>query len=300
MFMVVVKRKRIDWLQIVDAASSNLPRARSWIYYPWFFFARYPHLRPVESIDPKQQSHLESCHEAFKREVWRWQDRIGMTQNAWRVLYNLEGQHRFQLGALMVDCEADLKDYTERLPYHKLLKKFASEEPRRERMLKRKLASVHEATDRLIRELSSSDCPRAYALNHMVDHYRRAEEDLENYLKKFPSFIKPRNLLGDVLPNPGSITLPDLVGLLNTPGFHVVPENPVAPCMIKLYWFFHHGCGISGNQSEIRVALLRNAFWQTDRFPRVGYKEIAGAEGSAECGAVKRAVQRYSTRLPSE
>lgn len=294
------KRRRINWLEALDSLSTRLPRARSWINYPYFFFARYPQLQPADSADRKHQLHLEIGRKTFQEELQKWESRFAGNEIACRVLEGLDSGRRTQLAGLMIDCLAEIGDYVNRIPYHKLLKKWASQAPHRERMLKRKLATVHKALDDLMCTLTSVGPSQERLVNSRIKAYERAVENLENYLKKIAPFLRPRHLLGDILREPASITLPDLEGLLNTPGFHVVPENPVAPCMIKLYWFFHHGCGISGNQSEVRVALLRNTFWRNARIPTVKCKEIAGAEGSAECGAVKRAVQRYSTKLPSE
>lgn len=286
------KKGRINWLEVVDSVSAKLPRARSWINYPYFYFARHPQLQPLDSVDRKHQLHLEICRKTFQEELQKWESRIAGNEISCRVLEGLDSRPRAQLTGLMLDCHADIDDYVSRLPYHKLLKKWASEVPRSERMLKRKLKNLHEVLDNLRCALTSAGPSRERSVNSRIKAYKHVEKDLENYLMGIAPLLRPRHLLGDVLPRPPSITLPYLKRLLSTPGFHVIPEDPVAPCMIKLYWFFHHGCGVPGNQSEVRTALLRNTFWQNHKIPRVEYKERADAEGSAECAAVKRAVQR--------
>jgi hypothetical protein len=43
-------------------------------------------------------------------------------------------------------------------------------------------------------------------------------------------------------------------------GPHPVPEDPTVRGMVDLYWFFRQCCGLTGDEAEVRVALLRNTF----------------------------------------
>ncbi len=300
--MATCKKKPINWLKLTDAIAVTLPRARSWINYPYFFFVRYPHLQPADSADRKHQLHLEVCRETVQEELHKWESRIEKDENARQVLKGLNRGHRAQLAALMIDCDADLGDYFARLEYHKRLRKAAFGAAGNERVLKSKLVAVHEALYKLINLPSFSAITDDHIANRKVEACRRAYVRLESYLAKLSPLLKPIHLFGNVLPEPESIRFPDLVGLLNTPGFHVIPTYPVAPCMIKLYWFFRHGCEITGDQSEVRVALLRNTFWKKYKIPLVKYREKFDREAAepAGCPAVIEAVRRYSAKITSK
>ncbi len=202
----------------------------------------------------------------------------------------------------MVDCETDLGGYFTRLPYHKRLRKAALGAAGNERMLKRKLAAVHDALYKLMNIPSISVITDDHIARRKVEVYRLTLIDLETYLKNLSPLLKPSHFFGYELPEPESVRFPDLVGLLKTPGFHVTPANPVAPCMVRLYWFFRHGCGISGDQSEVRVALLRNAFWKKFNISSVEYRNRFDRESAepAGCPAVIEAVRRYSAKMPSK
>jgi hypothetical protein len=305
------QREPINWLEVVDSASRWFPRARSWINYRYFFFTRYPQLQPADTADRKRQLHLEVGRETFQEELEKWEICITKDKNARQVLEGLSNELRAQLAALMIDCTADIGDYICRLPYHKRLRKATLGAARNERMLKRKLTTLHDKLHRLLAaQIKPTEiAPNEYIANRRIKACQLALTDLENYLEKLSPLIKPVHLFGKALdeffsnslPEPGSIKFPDLSGLLKTPGFHITLKDPVAPCMVKLYWFFRHGCEITGDHSEVRVALLRNTFWGKYKIPPVKYREKFDREVAepAGCPAVIEAVRRYSARVRS-
>lgn len=64
--------------------------------------------------------------------------------------------------------------------------------------------------------------------------------------------------------------------------------------MVKLYWFFRHGCGLTGDESEVRVARLRNAFWTEHGVSTVPFRAEYFTGQSQGCEAVHVAVIRFS------
>ena len=63
--------------------------------------------------------------------------------------------------------------------------------------------------------------------------------------------------------------------------------------MVKLYWLFRHECGLTGDESEVRVARLRNAFWIEYGVRPVKFRAIYRAGESIGCNAVHAAVRRF-------
>jgi hypothetical protein len=63
--------------------------------------------------------------------------------------------------------------------------------------------------------------------------------------------------------------------------------------MVQLYWFFRHECNLNGDESEVRVARLRNAFWIENGASAVTYRAKYIAGQSQGCEAVHVAVRRF-------
>jgi hypothetical protein len=70
-------------------------------------------------------------------------------------------------------------------------------------------------------------------------------------------------------------------------------EEPVALGMVQLYFFFLHGCGLPGREAEVRVALIRNAFWKKHGVSAVPFRTKYKTGESRGCNAVHAAVQRF-------
>jgi hypothetical protein len=63
--------------------------------------------------------------------------------------------------------------------------------------------------------------------------------------------------------------------------------------MVRLYWFFRHECQLSGDESEVRTARLRNAFWIEHGVSTVPYRANYIPGESKGCDAVHIAVARF-------
>jgi hypothetical protein len=70
-------------------------------------------------------------------------------------------------------------------------------------------------------------------------------------------------------------------------------EDPEVFGMVQLYWFFRHGCTLSGHESEVRVARLRNAFWTEYGATKVKYLAKYDGVKAQGCDAVRLAVRRF-------
>ncbi len=243
----------INWLNELDDLEPRCPRAQDWHEYSYFMFARYPRLRPrlpakrrskgsaAVARDPRRLL-LESCRETFERQLSSVERGIKEHDVARRVLDGLNRLQRRQLAALVVDTVADLENYTGYQSQLKDLTRLAKE-ARRQKTLGRKVDEAVEALHR-VRHYASKLHPSvggdlAFTAERAItmltrQQYRHTPESLRalrNELKESSSTSYP------------------------------CPEDPATFGMLQLYWFFRHGCGLSGDESEVRTALIRNTFW---------------------------------------
>ena len=70
-------------------------------------------------------------------------------------------------------------------------------------------------------------------------------------------------------------------------------ENPLSSSVVPLYWFFTEECGLSGNESEVRAAMIRNEFLTPPESAKLKYKAQYSNAESQGCSAVRLAVKRW-------
>ncbi len=261
------RRAWFNWLKSFDTEARQLPRAESWLLYPGFFFVRYPRLRPKAGGDAKRRHHLESGAEALWQVVATWERRLTEHSKARSALKGLNSNKRKQLAALVLDTIADLGEFKARRRWHGRLRGLANEEERRSRVLRRK---------------------RNQALHvvQVLHRYARRLDSLLGRHDRLKAEAAIKALSGD---EPSW----SFRSLLNDPLLHPVPSDPIAFSMVKLYWFFRYGCGLSGDESEVRVALIRNAFWQRYGVSPVVLRPEYATGESRGCDAVRNAVRRF-------
>jgi hypothetical protein len=282
-----------NWLEELDARARDLPQARSWVNYPYFMFSRYPWLRPERPrADIRRQLTFKSNRKAYEATVHEWKRSIAQKENGIRILSKLDDGQTVQLAALVLDTVVKVEEYRTRLTWHKRVRKLASEEARRVRIVKRKLVKLHA----LLEELADPEA--RHLTDRKLNEARRELDRLHNYVNGLDPLLGVSKILGDVLPHPDSIESPDFALLLRSAEFHPIPVDPVTSCMVQLYWYFRHGCRLTGNESGVRVALVRNTFWTSfgvTTLPFNANYDKVSAESSG-CAAVDAAVRRYSNR----
>jgi len=98
------QRQSFNWLSLSDRGAKKLPRARHWLQYTYFEFARYHHLRPLlaDPLDGSQLNCLDDLSE-FRRSIREWLRRIRAGQQVRDVLKDLKPRERIQLAALVAD-----------------------------------------------------------------------------------------------------------------------------------------------------------------------------------------------------
>lgn len=241
-----------DTLADLDAKASTLQQARGWRAYPYFMFARYPHLRPAG--DDK----------AYQHTLKAWESRLASHPEAKRALEQLDRALTEQLTALIVDVVSDLEVYkrkTSRPP-----KTFKTEMQRRNRMLKCKRERARRMLEDLFVYAASLDPLQAGDNAEAAKRCLKILDHVRDY---------------------------DYASILEAPAVHPVSKDPTVRAMIDLYWFFRSGCQLPGDEAEVRVALLRNAFWTEIGISRIEYLSKYRTGESKGCSAVHEAVRRF-------
>jgi hypothetical protein len=258
--------RELNTLADLDSKARQLPRATDWLVYPWFMFARYRHLRPRRTPDSSTQrdSHLRACAKAFNQTLARWKKKIASHPEARRALQNLSPELGRQLAALLVDVMANLEMHRKKYPPG--LKALTLEAPRRARMLKRKRSKVQQSLESWLSYAARLNPLLAYA---DLDAGKRCLEILGGVRERdYPALFESMR------------------------ASQLVPEDPTVRAMVDLYWFFRYGCKLTGDESEVRVALLRNHFWTVHGVPKVEYLAEYRTGESMGCQAVHEAVRR--------
>jgi hypothetical protein len=182
-----------------------------------------------------------------------------------RCITNELGSHEWeQLAALLLDTIDALKSYNAARRSARQVNKLARE-PGRVRLLNGKIKKARAALQKLADYAKPLDLPKVSWVTDAC-------------LKKL-SFLE----IGD-----------------HTPGFYKsikarypMPKDPVSRCMVQLYWFFQYGCGLEGREAEVRVGLIRNAFWKELGVSEVPVRPKYGTGESRGCNAVHAAVLRF-------
>lgn len=270
-----------NWLEWLDRKAGTLPRATNWIKpYGPFMLARYSHLRP-KSVrgNPHSRIMCESGEKTAAQLFGQWEARIAGSKEAACCLDRLDSEQRKQLAALLLDtiCEFQIGEADSRSS--QWARHLRREAPARLRELNRKLQKAQKAVEEL----------RAYA------------EDSDTVNPDAASLHTARCLLGQTYRFAADRALkalamecpPNAREFAKVASEHPTPERVEAFGMVQLYWFFRHGCNLSGDEAEVRTARLRNAFWTEHGIDKVPYRAEYIPGESKGCNAVHAAVTRF-------
>jgi hypothetical protein len=278
-----------NWLKELDKEVKKFPASANWQEHPVFKFARcrlfmmarYPRLaRPFSD-------------EILCREFSRGEVQISEHPSARSVVDDLNARQRTELAALFLDTITSLQVYGAYKPLARRVQKLAGEEPRRMRMLVRKSDKVWAA----LRELRDY----AKSLDSLLGReYLLAADACLNQFEKL--FGKPFDGEDDKKADPG-VRAKRFLGKPKNDAYSwffesikseypLSLEDPTTLGMVQLYWLFRHGCELSGHESEVRVGMIRNAFWTKYDVSSVPLRR-GTAEESKGCNAVHTAVLRF-------
>jgi hypothetical protein len=252
----VRKSKHCNWLEALDKAMKVLPDRLTWSDLAYEGCPCFAITRYPTLIGFPQAflSPYLSC----------WEAQIEEGPDTRGVMDGLDNGQRKQLAALVLDTITGLESYNASVRSAGHVHKLASE-PWRVRTLNRRLKKAQEALQEL--------CDYARSLD-----IQDASVVADACLKKLSVL-----LIGDRTPE----------FYKSIEAMYPTPEDPVGRGMVQLYWFFRHGCGLTGREAEVRVALIRNAFWEKLGVPKVPLRLKYKVGESRGCDAVHQAVLRF-------
>lgn len=268
-----------NWLEWLDKKAATLPRATNWVHDP-FMLARYRNLRPLPiEGDVHSRIMCESGERTAARLFADWELRIADNTETTVCLEGLNAEQRRQLAALLLQTIVDLEMLTaadRSSQWSRHLRKAAAT---RLRVLNRKLQKARKAVQELKAyardsETGNPDDALLHAARLLLGQDYRLAAD--NALKALAMKCPPKDQ-----------EFADIAGEYPT------PERVEAFGMVQLYWFFRHGCNLSGDESEVRAARLRNAFWTEHGVSTVSYRAEYIPGESKGCNAVHTAVTRF-------
>lgn len=247
----------INWLDDLDQKAKSFVPAVDWDEHPAFVFVRYPRLKP--------RNVPRSDHKEFSQILAKWHKRVSEDPQASCTITDLTGKNQQQLAALVLDTVLATRTYQSLRSKSRWGCMIRAARSRQERMLNRKVEAVLDALEGLYNYSMKLEDPQL-------------GEPTRDVIRKC------LRLLGFNLPLPfRPLVLPDKT-----------VQSPLDESMVKLYCFFRYGCKISGHEAEVRVAIIRNAFWTQQGIARVSYRAEYEHGESKGCPAVRQAIRRFS------
>ena len=179
----------------------------------------------------------ESGLEAFTGILREWETRIALCQEARHALEGLDDELRKQLAALLLDIHCDFEEYGSGKAKFPKRRKLGLQAASRHRMVERKLAKIRAALGDLRSYVADLD--RSHGLGYLCDI-------ADAHLKRLPAHVEPPTVgpLGWMLTD-------DTVEPWDSKR-----NDPTTAGMVRVYWFFRNGCNLSGDESEVRTALI--------------------------------------------
>jgi hypothetical protein len=209
-----------------------------------------------------------------------WETRIASNQETAVCLNNLDEEQRRQLAALLLETIVNLEMRTATDRSKEWVRHLHKEAETRLRMLDRKLYKIRKAAEEL----------KAYA----VDAGKENAREVSRHKARFQlgqAYIETAAAVIGTLDKHNSHTAKAHRDASS--GFLTPREDVEVFGMVRLYWFFRHGCNLNGDESEVRVARLRNAFWTEHGVSAVTYRANYIVGQSRVCEAVHVAVRRF-------
>jgi|WetSurMetagenome_2_1015567.scaffolds.fasta_scaffold280455_1 hypothetical protein len=262
-----------NWLRYMDENSARMPQALAWGQWgSHFFLQRYPNTHPEKPAEgsPDLAEH-ERVEAQFRETLATWERHI--EERTTEVIEGLNAENRLQLAALARDCYVDIKTWTMVIsPRLKELSKVKQEGKRRLRMARKKIEAIYAKLQDLRKYVKGLD--EAYGFKDLPAAVNLCLIGLEKY-RSHESFVDKYCSLGP------------------SEGREKSFSDPTTDSMVHLYWFFRHGCDLTGGEAEVRVAKIRNAFWIELGISPVEYTDSYKNAEHKGCTAVRQAVMRY-------
>jgi hypothetical protein len=272
-----------NWLKALDGAAKSLPRARDWLgEYGPFMLARYPNLHPQRVPgDAHSRIMCESGERTAAQLFAEWETRIAQDTVAAPCLRSLSPEQRRQLAALLLETVVALEMRPALARGSQFKRQLIKEATTRLGALSRKLKKARQSIEELMAYAQDSGKGKT------VDASRHSARLVLGQPYQFAAGKALRAL--DIKGLPDAREHAELA----SKSFPREDEDPEVFGMVQLYWFFRHECSLSGNESEVRAARLRNAFWTEHGIRTVMYRAGYDKVESKGCEAVHVAVNRF-------
>jgi hypothetical protein len=221
----------------------------------------------------------ESGEQTAAQQFAKWESRIGGSAEAAICLDGLCAEQRKQLAALLIQTITDMEMRSADSQSSQWARLVRRDAPARLRVLNEKLQKARRAVEEL------RVCAKDSGAANLDDKSRHTARLL---LGLSYGLAADEALKALTIKNPPNAQ--EFAAIANE---HPTPERVEAFGMVQLYWFFRHGCGLSGDESEVRAARLRNAFWTEHSISRVRYRAEYVSGESKGCDTVHVAVTRF-------
>lgn len=224
-----VKERRQQAIGIGKRSRVNvrsLPKARSWLEYPYYLFARYPNLQPDDSTGKQ----------AFLATTSRYRQRL---QRIPGILKELNESRRIELAALVADWGAQFQMWDSRKKVFTTLRSAKRQLKHHPGAIPRRLKKA-EATIKQIKKYVSVRNP--FLIGSIG-------EEISKIDKAF----------GEIRPPTASGLNQLEEELENHP--HPASCDPSNESTRELYHFFVSDCQLARNEAEVRTGKIGNAFW---------------------------------------
>jgi hypothetical protein len=268
-----------NWLAWLDRKAPTLTRATNWVADP-FMLARYSNLRP-QPISGSDRSRIacEIQEQIASRVFTEWESRIARTAETSVCLNGLNAEQRKQLAALLIQTITEIEMHAPEKRSSQWARCLRREAPARLHGLNRRLQKAQQAVEEL----------QAYAQDSKADKTDNEAQHLARQLVgQIYGIVADKALKALTMKS-----LPKVGQFIGIADEHPIAKRVEAFGMVQLYWFFRHECDLTGDESEVRVARLRNAFWNEYDVSEVPYRKKSHVTESRGCGAVHTAVVNY-------
>lgn len=232
---IVSKTPGKNWLLWLDQMAIQWPAAQDWLQYGDFVLVRFPSLRPP--ADGNQN--LRAGYDAFCERISIWKGRIKKSIPS--VMENLSEQQQEQLAALLSDCN-------ERFEFKGMRNRqrgFIVTE-KRGRSRQKVLGSKFNAVLRALRDLQcyASGLEPVFDTVDLV----RAVGHCLSLIKQAQPMTHPDEYFKHVRESIES--------------FYPFRAYPSTFNIVTVFCFFHHECGQSEDEAEVRTGRIHNTLWK--------------------------------------
>jgi hypothetical protein len=250
-----------NWLTLEDERARTLERSRSFAEYSHFCLIRNPQLQPTPPEDPIELRSFEIMRRSFFAQIALKSGSLPSWASDGLTSAQLD-----QLTALIIDLGGDQDYFASYGAEGNEWRQIGKTGPQIQRKLTKQVQKVREALAKL-QDLAGKSPPL------LGKRYTRGAECCLHDLDMYCTPISDETLR-EQLP------------------LHPREDDPISFAVVPLYWFYKHECGLTSNESQVRAAMIRNAFLTPPGEQPLAYSPGKGGDSSG-CPAVRAALKKY-------